>query len=109
MFGEFAKCAVKVTRSICLSPEPVCLGEFCGQQPERSLDEPCGLSRRHTLLVGPSKLAQQMAETILKQSGDLFAETALDERQIIKIQKLRLDLSWLNAPPEFGSINRIQG
>jgi len=65
------------------------------------------LTRRHALLVGPTKLRQQMAETVLKQSGNLFAKTALDKWQVMKIQKLRLDLAWLNTPPKLRTINRI--
>ena len=49
-----------------------------------------------------------MGETVLKQSGDLFAETSLDERQVMEIQKLRLDLSRLNASPKLRPINRIR-
>src|SRR2546426_2340957 len=108
MTSEFAKRVFKVTE-IDL-PEAGNLfipKDFRGQQPKRSLDEPCGLTRRHALLVGPTKLRQQMTETVFKQSGDLFAETALDERQVIEIQKLRLELPWFSAPPKLRPINRI--
>src|SRR5258706_4008322 len=109
MFGEFDKCAFKVTEVDVLEAGNLFVSQdFRGQQPERSLDEPCSLARRHTLLVGPSKLCQQMAETVFKQSGDAFAEAAFDERQVMKIQKLRLEVVWLHAAPKLRPINRIR-
>ncbi len=89
MLGEFAKCAFKVTEINIFETRDMLVSEdFRSQQPERGLDEPCGLTRRHTLFVRPSKSRQQIAERILKQSRDLFTETSLDERQVIEIQKL---------------------
>jgi hypothetical protein len=49
-----------------------------------------------------------VAETVFEQPGNLFAQIALHERQIMQIQKLGLDLLPLNPPPKLCPINRVR-
>ena len=111
MPGKFTKCFFKITEVYVLKAGNLFVSkDFRSQQPERSLDEPCGLTKRHARLCKMTIpiFCQQMAETVFKQSGDLFTKIALNEGKVMKVKKFRLDLFRIDPPPKLCPINRIR-